>query len=567
MNKVKKNKSFQSHIIMLVLTITLPLILIITIFNIYTVKKANQRVYESSINTINLYKNSLESDLKNLESLMVSLVASDPSYSQLKYSQSSFKKYSNIYNVISKYQNFMSTYSIVGAMHLYSKINDIYRTEYQGTYDYYLKQDLSNVIYKLLDSQHNPTQKGWFYILIDENAFLIRIIGKDGLFTVCIVDMERVPVPQSLNQYNLMDGFIVYGTENAIPVILNDFLDTGKIESDTSNFLKLSNGNSYILTNVFSQYASTNIYYFHYTDGIFGILDMVQICLLFFSILLSMLLPSILIFMYKQSFKPMKYIISTMEKIKDGQIDIKMDTNHKILEYKKLSLTFNDLMEQIKNLKIESYETEISEQKTRFLLLQSQIRPHFYLNCLKNIQALTYQKQYEKIHILVLNLSEYLRFLFRDGCSMVSLQKELCSIKSYIKLQEISIANTPQCVIEVDNSLNNIEIPPLSLLTFVENSIKHANLPNTQLIIRIKAVLLNSQDGTYLNLTITDNGPGFTQEILDILNSQAIDYNPEHIGIPNVKKRLELLYKDKSSIYFSNIINGSCIEIFIPLNK
>jgi|GEM_PF-137005 len=566
----KRNYSFKTQTILLVLLIAIPLMIIILAFNIYTVRRSNQRVQESAMNTISLYKNSLESELRNVESLMISLVASDPSYTQLRYNLDPYRVYSNVYDIMGKYQNYMTTYSVIGAMHLYSEVNGIYRTEYRGAYNYSYKQQLAAVIEDLLEGPENPTQLGWFYRTIEDREFLMRAIGKDGLFTVCIVDPEKVPVPQSLGSADghvYEGGLLVYASAQGTPVIMKDFFGTQSIvnEPGESGFFRTQAGIQYAVSIDYSEYASTKLYYLQVSGGVLNNLDSIQLLLLIFSVLLSFLLPVVLMTMQRKSFRPMLHLISTMEQIRAGRLDAKMDADYSIAEYSRLSTTFNELMGEIQCLKIEAYEKELAEQKTRLLLLQSQIRPHFYLNCLKNIQALAQQRQFDSIQSMVLGLSHYLRYLFQDGISMVTLADELKSVENYIALQSINSLRPTQCHIQVADNLTGIPIPPLSVLTFVENAVKHAALPDRTLNIRIKAVLLQSEDGYYLNLTITDNGGGFSPQILKNLNQRSAYLESGHIGIVNVKSRFELIYGNRSSLAFANLGEGSCIDIFIPL--
>jgi len=107
-------------------------------------------------------------------------------------------------------------------------------------------------------------------------------------------------------------------------------------------------------------------------------------------------------------------------------------------------------------------------------------------------------------------------------------------------------------------------VPPISVLTFVENSVKHGMSLNKPLNIYIKARLLLSEEGDYVNITISDNGKGFSDEELLKLNDNENANSSEHIGILNVKNRFAIIYNNKSTIFFSNQANGACVEIFIP---
>ena len=167
----------------------------------------------------------------------------------------------------------------------------------------------------------------------------------------------------------------------------------------------------------------------------------------------------------------------------------------------------------------------------------------------------------------MVELSNYLRYLFQSPSSMVSLREELQSVRHYIELQRLITVHPPRCVISAPEEVLDIPVPPLSLLTFVENAAKHGQMPDRQLSIHIKAMLVESEDGRYLDLTITDNGRGFPPCVLKRLTSETPQFESGHIGIANVLRRLELIYQNKSSCSFFNLQEGSCIDLFLPLEE
>jgi two-component system sensor histidine kinase YesM len=115
------------------------------------------------------------------------------------------------------------------------------------------------------------------------------------------------------------------------------------------------------------------------------------------------------------------------------------------------------------------------------------------------------------------------------------------------------------CNINADKEISDSLIPPISILTFVENSIKYGAQQQRTLVIDIKIHIIED----YLNISILDNGPGYEENILEQLNSTDANLGKSSIGIENVIKRLKLIYHDKASISFSND-QGACVEIFIP---
>ena len=123
-------------------------------------------------------------------------------------------------------------------------------------------------------------------------------------------------------------------------------------------------------------------------QGYFGALDVQQSVFFILSVLALVLIPLILWGMTRSILRPVDEIRGTMEQIRAGKLDAKAGSRTNIREFSEMNETFNTMMEQIKDLKIESYESELDKQKAELRYLQLQIRPHFFLNCLKSLYAL-----------------------------------------------------------------------------------------------------------------------------------------------------------------------------------
>ena len=111
-------------------------------------------------------------------------------------------------------------------------------------------------------------------------------------------------------------------------------------------------------------------------------------------------------------------------------------------------------------------------------------------------------------------------------------------------------------------------LPPVSLLTLVENSVKHGKMIGKTLKITITAKLLETEEGCMADLSVADNGTGFTAGDLKQLNCAAPqEENGQHVGLFNVVRRLQLLYGEKAAIAFTNNRRGggARVELFLPI--
>lgn len=236
------------------------------------------------------------------------------------------------------------------------------------------------------------------------------------------------------------------------------------------------------------------------------------------------------------------------------------------------------------------YKRKIREQKIQLQYLQAQIRPHFFLNTLNVIHSFSLIKRNDLIEQMVVCLSRYFSYRFKDPDAMVSLRAEKEHIENYLQLHSLRYQNALFCGLEMEEVLLDAKIPPLVIQTFVENSLKYGMVSARNLNLEIIAEAICAdracgqketgdllqteelrQDETWeqkLCITITDNGPGYEEEVLEaVRNGKPVKKgHGQGIGINNVIQRLKLLYGEAAWVRLSNTPRaGACSEIFLPL--
>ena len=207
----------------------------------------------------------------------------------------------------------------------------------------------------------------------------------------------------------------------------------------------------------------------------------------------------------------MHRLVETMEHISSGNLEVEADWEYKTAEFYLVNSTFNNMISQIKQLKIETYEKQISKEQAKLKALRLQIRSHFFLNCLKTLYGMAETKQYSNIQQYLILLSNHLNYIFRDNGDLVMIDRELKSCQNYISLQKLNLSNPPIYSMSVDAIAKEIMIPPITLLTFIENCFKHGTQIGKQLEISLNISWLVSEEERLLNITIHDNGPDLTK--------------------------------------------------------
>lgn len=233
---------------------------------------------------------------------------------------------------------------------------------------------------------------------------------------------------------------------------------------------------------------------------------------------------------------------------------------------------FDSLTQQLEQLKIRIYEERLALAKTELEYFQQQIKPHFFINCFGIIFKMSQNEEFETIQQFCMSLSNYVRYLFRDGFTMVTLEKELELTKEYLQIQNVRYHAQLFLAETIPENLLRASLPPLLILTFVENSVKHA-VNKQDLGVAIEA----EAEGGMLTLRILDNGPGIAPEKLRQLNGETVpgrQWNAgaeegASIGIRNIAKRLNLIYGTDYELRFSGLPedcghSGTCVTVRLP---
>ncbi|MCD4795300.1 MAG: histidine kinase [Bacteroidales bacterium] len=180
-------------------------------------------------------------------------------------------------------------------------------------------------------------------------------------------------------------------------------------------------------------------------------------------------------------------------------------------------------------------ELEKQNIKSELALLQNQINPHFLFNTLNNIDTLI-QKDSKKASDAILKLSEIMRYmLYEANTDKVPLINEMEYLISYISLQQIRLRKENFIKFTIEGDYEGRAIPPMLLISFIENAFKHG----------LKEV---SPPGIIVKLIINRQNIQF--ECINYF-SKYLNINKdktEGIGLSNVKRRLELLYPNKHKL-------------------
>lgn len=189
--------------------------------------------------------------------------------------------------------------------------------------------------------------------------------------------------------------------------------------------------------------------------------------------------------------------------------------------------------EELKNRILEA-QLKLKDQELQYLKMQ--IHPHFLFNTLNTIYGLSLSNHIQTSE-MILQLSELLDYiLYQTKKPLVKLEDEINHIKNYIDLEKKRFRDTLKIDFECDLIPPDMEIAPMLLLPFVENSFKHGRDSRGELQIHIK---LKIHDG-HLEFEISNSKSSNMGEVSD------------GIGLQNIKRRLDILYPENHELKIEN---------------
>lgn len=196
------------------------------------------------------------------------------------------------------------------------------------------------------------------------------------------------------------------------------------------------------------------------------------------------------------------------------------------------------------NLEKERLQTELN-------FLKSQIQPHFFFNTLNNLYALTLEKS-DIASSVVLKLSDIMQYVLYDVKEpLVKLFDEINYIQNYLEIERLRFNDTIKITTNIIGNIEHIKIPPLLFLPFIENCFKHGIKNNNQ-----TEVIISFEN---------KNNKWLLFKVKNTFNELNKPQTKHGIGIKNVTRRLELLYKQNFKLNFKVENNQYKVQLKIPI--
>ncbi|OXM83573.1 sensor histidine kinase [Paenibacillus rigui] len=209
------------------------------------------------------------------------------------------------------------------------------------------------------------------------------------------------------------------------------------------------------------------------------------------------------LFLSRQFTKPIRLLLAMMGRVpaKGATVDLPVDYKN---EFGSLFNGYRRQMERIDEL-LQSLQAQHKRQReAEILALQAMINPHFLYNTLDQLNWIAIDSGQEKISKIVSLMGKMFRIGLSNGETVIPIRDELTHVDCYLQIQSVRWGERLKYSIEVEDELNDLYIPRLTIQPFVENAFIHGFHGRRAGEVRVEVRRRDSN----VEITVTDNGVG-----------------------------------------------------------
>jgi hypothetical protein len=197
-------------------------------------------------------------------------------------------------------------------------------------------------------------------------------------------------------------------------------------------------------------------------------------------------------------------------------------------------------------------EIEKEHIQSKLAFLQNQVNPHFLMNTLNNIHSLI-EGDRKLAQNAVLKLSDMMRYLlYESGRGTTTLQKEIEFLRSYLELMQLRVDKSIIVNLELPEKFNNVNLPPLLFIPFIENAFKHG---------------VSYREPSSLSFKLVQNTDSLEFIAVNTISRYKNNDSFSHLGgfgLENIQKRLDLIFGDRHQLEIDKSDHDFRVKLMIP---
>ncbi|TDF95750.1 sensor histidine kinase [Paenibacillus piri] len=224
-----------------------------------------------------------------------------------------------------------------------------------------------------------------------------------------------------------------------------------------------------------------------------------------------------------------------------------------------LERSFDNMLDNLRELIHENYVEKLERREMEFNFLQTQINPHFLYNTLDAIKNEIDMDEKQKAIRMVVSLADLFRISVSKGSNMIRFNEEFYHAKCYLQIHEIRFGTKYTVEWDIDPRLPHLYTLKIILQPLLENAIQHGLKDVRDGKIVVKGKHANEES---VIITVQDNGVGMTKEQAAALLQNSS--SPKGIGLFNVNSRIRMYFGNEYGLSVQSE-RGKGTEIMLKL--
>lgn len=381
-------------------------------------------------------------------------------------------------------------------------------------------------------------------------------------------ELDKICNINEVGDVILMDGNgkLVYpvlpGKENAQTVV------PGDVSNERSGVF--TDENEIYFYNC-SDYSGISTYIRYSQETLYSSLMLLQRTTVIFFIAVTAAAFAMVIVFSRMLVRPLQELRDNVLKVTYENMGLGDDDLYNNNEIVELKDAFQKILDDLKCTAEREIASNQAEARARIAALQAQISPHFIHNVLYSISIASREGRTDDSVSMCKQLSDMLRYTVNSKAGNTELREEMTCIANYLSLQKKYYEDFLEYELHIAKEIEQLRVPRLSILPFVENAIQHA-FDGKRPPYKIEVYARNDKNSW--EIEIRDNGRGFSDEKIKELEQRIREENTDldeekkenapgmgGMGIPNCILRLRLYLGEGFSFKIKNNVSAEGASI------
>lgn len=572
---MKRRRSLSFKLSVLFAAAALPLLLFLVYINRYAMDVVREQVAESQQSLLSMHANDMDAKLTQINHYLLGSAFQHAGITSLMLNEQGSDEYTlTRIQVLNQMNKDIANYKNVEMLFVYATQNeDLLTTEPGPNISKMIREELADVMRS--SEKRTVFLQSWQVIELRGSLWLMRLEQNDfNVYTGALISASSLMEPiqnvmadgEGTGQVLLLNqtGEMLHSVPSASQGAAKG-LHLKKVSGKLYDSI-LVEGEKMLVVEKDSIQSDMRLVALLPESRLLQRLVTFQTIINLMPFAAAILLLLLLFFLRRVVLKPIVQLVRGMRKIKDGDLAYRLE-HSATMEFEWITGNFNDMVSEIKDLKIHVYEEQLRLSKAEIRQLQLQIHPHFLLNSLNVVFHLIQSGEIKLAQRMIRYIMDYFRFVTRSAVAIVRVEDEIQHIVTYLEIQKMRFPQFLDFEVDVDSQLKDASLPAVLFQPFVENAIIHGfRIRRQRFLIRISVESDPEQPDGGLIIRIMDNGTGFEEDQLKVFANASFKHNHEHLGVVNVYERLRMHYGARAKLLFGNRPEGGAeVTMWIPL--